>query len=163
MITFKKIKSNDLQKIYNLASDIWNDNYLGIITKEQVSYMLHMMYRPERIQEDINNNYQWEFVYNDKELIGYLSYVIKNDKKVFLSKLYLNNKSQGLGFGKKMLERVFDYGIANKCNAVYLTVNKNNEKGIRAYNGTGFKVIREEITDIGGGYVMDDYVFEIEL
>jgi ribosomal protein S18 acetylase RimI-like enzyme len=160
MTQFIKITPKDLQSTFELASEIWHDNYIGIITQEQVDYMLHMMYRPKKIKEDINNNYQWELVYQENAPIGYLSYVIKNDNRVFLSKIYLKNKSQGLGIGKKMLHRVIEYAKLNKCKAVYLTVNKNNIKGIRAYKGTGFKIISEEVTDIGDGYVMDDYIFE---
>jgi ribosomal protein S18 acetylase RimI-like enzyme len=160
MIKYIAINQNNLQKTQTLAREIWNDNYIGIITQEQVDYMLHLMYSPKKIKEDINNNYQWELVYKENTLVGYLSYVIKNDNRVFLSKIYLKNNFQGLGIGKKMIHRVSEYAKLNKCKAVYLTVNKNNIKGIRAYKGTGFKIIDEEITDIGKGYVMDDYIFE---
>ncbi len=160
MIKYITINQNDLKKTKSLAREIWHDNYIGIITQEQVDYMLNLMYRPEKIKEDINNNYQWELVYKENTPVGYLSYVIKNDNRVFLSKIYLKNNFQGLGIGKKMIHRVSEYAKLNKCKAVYLTVNKNNIKGIRAYKGTGFKIIDEEITDIGKGYIMDDYIFE---
>ena len=43
---------------------------------------------------------------------------------------------------------------------MYLTVNKHNELAIRAYRGTGFDVIDSVETDIGEGFVMDDYIME---
>ena len=43
---------------------------------------------------------------------------------------------------------------------MYLTVNKHNELGVRAYNGTGFEVIDAVETDIGEGFIMDDYIME---
>ena len=43
---------------------------------------------------------------------------------------------------------------------MYLTVNKGNDLGIRAYKGTGFQIVEAVVTDIGEGFVMDDYVME---
>ena len=44
--------------------------------------------------------------------------------------------------------------------ALYLTVNKHNELGIRAYRAKGFETIDAVETDIGEGFVMDDYIME---
>ena len=43
---------------------------------------------------------------------------------------------------------------------MYLTVNKHNELGIRAYRGKGFETIDAVETDIGHGFIMDDYIME---
>ena len=43
---------------------------------------------------------------------------------------------------------------------MYLTVNKGNDLGIRAYLGTGFRTIDAVETDIGNGFIMDDYIME---
>ena len=44
--------------------------------------------------------------------------------------------------------------------SIELNVNKNNETtGI--YEKLGFKRIRSEVIDIGKGFVMDDYVYEL--
>ena len=159
MTTFKLINNNDFQQAYQLASEIWNDNYIGIISQEQINYMLNLMYNPERLQQDLDEGYQWEFIYHNNNLIGYIAYVIKSTR-VFLSKIYLKTSAQGIGLGKLALGRVTEYAKSNNCKAVYLTVNKGNIKGIRAYKKSGFTITTEEITDIGNGYVMDDYVFE---
>ena len=46
---------------------------------------------------------------------------------------------------------------------VYLTVNKYNKHTIDVYNHCGYKTIRSEQTNIGKGYIMDDYVMELTL
>jgi ribosomal protein S18 acetylase RimI-like enzyme len=43
---------------------------------------------------------------------------------------------------------------------LWLQVNKKNAAAIRFYQSAGFEVIREAAFDIGGGFVMDDYVIE---
>ena len=39
-------------------------------------------------------------------------------------------------------------------------MNKHNEMAIRAYKAKGFEVIDAVETDIGDGYIMDDYIME---
>lgn len=163
MTGFKSIQNDQFQEVFNLASEIWNDNYRNMISQNQIDYMLNLMYNPERIQQDLNEGYIWELIYHNDEVVGYLAYVIKNDHRVFLSKIYLKTSAQGLGIGKLALERIKNYTKNNQCKAVYLTVNKGNEKGIRAYKRAGFTIIAEEVTDIGSGYVMDDYIFEFPI
>ena len=43
---------------------------------------------------------------------------------------------------------------------MYLTVNKRNDLGVRAYLGTGFEITDAVETDIENGFVMDDYIME---
>ena len=43
---------------------------------------------------------------------------------------------------------------------VYLTVNKNNKTAIRAYEKNGFVITTSVVTDIGQGFVMDDYIMK---
>lgn len=162
MTSFHPI-SNQFQHVFQLASEIWNDNYKGIISQNQIDYMLDMMYKPERVQQDLDDGYQWKFIYYNNNIVGYTAFVLKEDNRVFLSKIYLKTSVQGLGIGKLTLKHIKDYAKKNNATAIYLTVNKSNVKGIRAYKNSGFHIINEEVTDIGNGYVMDDYIFEHQI
>ena len=62
-----------------------------------------------------------------------------------------------------MLEKVFEEARDNGKSEVYLTVNKHNDHAIDVYKKKGFTVTDEVVTDIGGGYVMDDYIMTYEL
>jgi ribosomal protein S18 acetylase RimI-like enzyme len=42
--------------------------------------------------------------------------------------------------------------------SLWLQVNKQNTGAIRFYRSVGFEVVREAVFEIGGGFVMDDYV-----
>jgi ribosomal protein S18 acetylase RimI-like enzyme len=42
--------------------------------------------------------------------------------------------------------------------AVWLQVNKRNAGAIGAYRKAGFDIINEAVFEIGGGFVMDDYL-----
>ena len=42
-----------------------------------------------------------------------------------------------------------------------MTVNRNNTGSVAAYEKMGFQKVREQVAEIGGGYVMDDYIMEL--
>ena len=46
---------------------------------------------------------------------------------------------------------------------ITLTVNKYNFVAVCAYEKLGFTRIGEAETDIGDGYIMDDYLYEFEV
>lgn len=50
-----------------------------------------------------------------------------------------------------------------KLGYVYLTVNKGNERAIKVYEKFGFIKTDSIVTDIGNGYVMDDYVYRLDV
>ena len=84
------------------------------------------------------------------------------DGRLFLSKVYLLHEARGQGRFRQMLEYL--RGLCREVGArtIWLTVNRRNERAIGAYRRTGFREVRAQVTDIGGGYVMDDYVMELE-
>ncbi|HET6492932.1 MAG TPA: GNAT family N-acetyltransferase, partial [Burkholderiales bacterium] len=49
------------------------------------------------------------------------------------------------------------------CSRVVLAVNRNNCNAIGAYLKHGFRVRGSQIKDIGGGFVMDDYLMAREI
>ena len=49
------------------------------------------------------------------------------------------------------------------CQRLQLRVNKANATAIRAYQRFGFAIIEDICTDIGSGFVMDDYRMELAL
>ena len=46
------------------------------------------------------------------------------------------------------------------CTRLQLRVNKANASAIRAYCRAGFTFVEDVCTDIGNGFVMDDYRLE---
>lgn len=62
-----------------------------------------------------------------------------------------------------MLEYIFEIAKRQCYQSVYLTCNKHNSNSLAVYEKKGFKKIDEDVTDIGNGYVMDDYIYEYTL
>ena len=49
----------------------------------------------------------------------------------------------------------------NNLQSLVLTVNKHNQTAIDAYHKYGFEITRDSIVDIGGGFIMNDYLMTL--
>lgn len=162
-ITLKPAKeSKDITYLADLAKNIWVEHYQSIISIEQVNYMLDKFQSVDSIKSAINNdNYHYDFIVNsDNDSVGYIAYKLDNEK-VFVSKFYILKEYRSKGYGKKAIAKIKEFAKCNGKKAIYVTVNKKNINSLKAYDKFGFKNINSVVSDIGGGYVMDDYVLEL--
>ncbi|MCB1208315.1 MAG: GNAT family N-acetyltransferase [Verrucomicrobiales bacterium] len=160
---FRRIDATELPTVCKLAREIWREYYPGIITPEQVEYMLSVWYEPNSMAREMVARGTWFALIDAKGYgeIGYLSFEQLPGKPIlFLNKLYLKPELQGRGIGAAALRWVADRCADLRCEAVQLRVNKSNVKAIRSYLRAGFSIIEEVCTDIGSGYFMDDYVMQ---
>lgn len=153
MAEFKKV--NDIKELASLASSIWHEYWTCILTPEQIDYMVKNFQSEKAIKNQIENeNYTYYFIIKDGAKAGYFGI---SDKKeyLFLSKLYIKKEYRHQGLGKKAFEKIKE--LAND-KPIRLTVNKYNTNTINAYKKWGFEIIDAVVTDIGSGFVMDDYI-----
>jgi len=156
---------NDLPAIAGLAGVIWRAHYPGIISAEQIEYMLAKMYALETLREEIlQQAIRYERLLMDEELAGFASHGPTDQPKLFkLHKLYLHPACQGRGLGSLLLGHCERAAARLGAERLMLTVNKRNTKAMTAYQRNGFAVKDSVITAIGRGFVMDDYVMVKEL
>jgi ribosomal protein S18 acetylase RimI-like enzyme len=148
----------DIPLIRQLAHEIWHANYPGIISLEQIDFMLGWMYSPAEIESQLQGGVHWELVEKDGAAIGFVSYGLEPDHRVKLHKLYIVNSSQRQGIGRALLDHVMTAAAKLGGSEVWMQVNKKNTKAIAAYKKAGFHVAKEATFDIGHGYIMDDYL-----
>lgn len=144
------------------ASDVFIDYYTALIGKAQASYMADKFLSTNAINKLIEDGAIFKIVLDNFEPVGFTEY-IKEEDKVFLSKLYVRKDKRNKGIGRFMLDDCIEYTKANNLDKIYLTVNKGNTKTIAKYEHIGFKQIDSVITDIGNNYVMDDYIMQLTL
>jgi diamine N-acetyltransferase len=163
-ISFRTAGEADIPLIQDLSSRIWREHYPGIITHDQIEYMLGKMYAANTIRDEIENQgYRYMLVLAGSEPAGFIAYVHEPAKQVVkVSKLYLLPSLHGKGIGRKILQYVKDDALRMDARAIYLFVNKNNVKAIAAYERFGFKKAEAVVTDIGSGFVMDDFRMVLE-
>lgn len=151
-------KDSDISIIQALAKEIWTEHYMSIIGQEQVDYMLNKFQSKNAIAAAIQDGYVYYIAYYDNIPCGYSA--IKLDNSVFLSKFYVKKPLRGHGLGNAMMSTILAYASDNHAKRIWLTCNKYNEKTLKVYKKLGFSVVDEVVNDIGGGFVMDDFVLE---
>ncbi|MEQ1861656.1 MAG: GNAT family N-acetyltransferase [Chthoniobacteraceae bacterium] len=156
MIAFRRATTADVPLLRDLAERIWRAYYPVIIGAEQVEYMLARMYSAETILREMNDGVVWELATLDAETIGFLS--VTPDAHAKLNKLYLLPELHGRGLGAAMIEHACVVATEHGATELWLQVNKRNERALRAYERAGFRRVKEAVFDIGGEFVMDDYV-----
>jgi len=79
-----------------------------------------------------------------------------------LHKLYLLAEMHGRGLGSRLLQHVEQEIQAGQVPADSFR-EQTQHPAIAVYRRNGFVIAESVITDIGGGFVMDDYVMAKEL
>lgn len=156
-----KVGLNDLVIIKELAQDIWPNTYKSILGENQLNYMLELIYSEDSLQKQLQAGHQFYLLKKEEGVVGFLDVQINCCSTNFLKvhKLYLLPICQGKGYGVEVLNEVFDIAKDNQQSGVFLNVNKYN-KALYFYKKIGFEILKEEVIDIGNGYVMDDYVMQ---
>jgi ribosomal protein S18 acetylase RimI-like enzyme len=153
-------RQDELPAVQRLAGVIWRAHYPGIITPEQIDYMLERGYALDVLGGFLaRSDRGLELAKVDGELTGFAAWYITDDpREAKLDKLYILRAQQRRGIGARLIERVAERAQAVGAMELILNVNKNNGQAIRAYEKRGFAIREAVVNDIGHGYVMDDYV-----
>lgn len=163
----KIVPNTDFQftTIRDIAFEVWPKTYGTILTKEQLDYMLKMMYSVAALQEqETLKQHHFVLIYSNDEAVGFASFEhnVNHSGKTKIHKIYILSTQQGKGTGKTLVEYIEQQALAFGDKALFLNVNKYNS-AIQFYQKIGFEIAKDEVIDIGNGFVMDDYVMEKQL
>lgn len=154
------IEVTDIKCLAQLASDIWHEYWTKILTPEQIDYMIENFQSEPAIKKQLKQeNYIYFFININDENAGYIGLSKKKDY-LFLSKLYIIKQMRHSGIGSTSFEFIKNFAQKYNYKKIILTVNKYNTNTIKAYHKWGFNIVDSVVTDIGNGFVMDDYVME---
>ena len=162
-MTIRPARVGDIVVIMELAERIWRTSYAGMISDEQIDFMLGWMYAAGEIEDQMSRGVRWGMGEIDGGAVGYFSFEKEADGRVKISKVYLLESAQRRGLGRAMLEFIGGEALAMGATSLWLQVNKRNTVAMGAYRKAGFAVTGEGIFSIGGGYVMDDYLMSKEI
>ncbi|MBX9812844.1 MAG: GNAT family N-acetyltransferase [Burkholderiales bacterium] len=154
----------DVERVSALAAGIWRTHYPGIISATQIEYMLAQRYDPRVMREELQrDDVWWDKLLAGNEIIGFSSYFLSGPCEMKLDKLYVRQDRQRRGYGGMLVEHACAVARERGCSWLVLAVNRNNANAISAYGKYGFKIRGAVVKDIGGGFVMDDYIMEKRL
>ncbi len=160
MLAVTKATAADIPLIRRLTYDIWPKTYSDIISREQIDYMLELMYNPAVLQKQMEEEgCTFILVHEDAEPVAFASYNETEPGLWKLNKIYILASQQGKGTGKFIISYIVDEIKTKGARAMQLQVNRQN-KAKSFYEKLGFKIIQTADFDIGNGYFMKDYVME---
>lgn len=151
-------------ELRDLADRIWRAVYPGIITADQIDYMLERMYSPEAVMRDVSAGIAYRWIETGEARAGFLAHdALRPGTDTFLHKCYVDPGRHRRGIGTSALSLIVEEATASGCTGIGLRVNRENENAISFYRKNGFEILREDCADIGGGYVMDDFILRLAL
>jgi len=164
ILNFIELKTPEsLQIIRDIAAGIWPETFREILSPEQISYMMEMMYAPAVMEKEFADGCHFDIVCIDDAPAGYMVYSAYAPETAKLHKLYLLSRYHGQGIGSAMLDYVADQARKLGFKSLLLNVNKHNAKAIKAYERNNFTTVEAVKIDIGNGFFMDDFVMKKEL
>lgn len=156
----------DQQDLTAMAAEIWGEYWPAHIGQAQTDYMIEQYQSLEAIQRDMaHHGYEYWFLVDENgNRVGYTGgHDEPETNRFFISKIYIYAHERGKHYTSKVVSFYVDLCRNRGWRAMYLTVNKYNELGVRAYKGNDFKIIDSVETDIGEGFIMDDFIMEKEV
>lgn len=149
--------AEDYNTVRSIADAVMHEAFDESTPEGQIDYMIDIALSDKAIAENKRNSeYSYKLFYLNGEVAGFCAYCPARYLKpeytegTFLSKIYI------LGFARR--KRITSKLLDSLRRPVYLTVKRDNAQSINIYKHCGFKIVESVSTDIGEGYVTDDFV-----
>lgn len=154
------LEDGDVEAVSVLAREIWHAHYPGVISVAQIEYMLAQRYDPQVIRAELALPDVWWYKLTlEQRIVAYAALQREaGGVAMKIDKLYVHPLQQRRGCGGRLIAKAVAAARAQGCRELVLAVNRNNAPAIATYHKHGFTVREAVVRDIGGGFVMDDYV-----
>jgi len=159
------VQAEHLPALSELAGVVWRACYPGVISPEQIEFMLARMYDHDTLRDEITHQgIRFYRLLVAGQFSGFASIGPTEKPGVMkLHKLYLLPELHGRGLGSRLLEYCQTEARRLGARRLILAVNKRNAPALAAYRRNGFAVQESVRADIGGGFVMDDFIMGKDL
>lgn len=156
MMQLRIANLSDAALISRLAHEIWPITYAGVISEEQVTFMLDASYTIRSIDNQMEAGHQFFILEVANIPQGFASISKETELEYKLHKLYINPDMHKKGAGKFFLSAIEAYLKEKGAKQMLLNVNRNNTARF-FYEKMGYSII--EVVDIPYfKYVLNDYV-----
>lgn len=166
-VQLKKVETQEqIGSLCRIAERVWHLTYDDLVPEGQVEYMLDKFQSPHAVKDQMARlNYRYYLIACDGQDAGFVGFSPRYEgrEEMFLSKVYLLPEYRGQGAVSKAFALVEQETRREGLSRIRLTVNKGNAHAVEVYQHYGFHTVEKVETDIGSGYVMDDYIMVKEL
>jgi ribosomal protein S18 acetylase RimI-like enzyme len=156
-IKIHDMQPHDVNAVSEMAARIWRNHYVpDIVSAEQIAFMLPRVASPQAFAAQLadKNRRLWLVRIGDMPA-GYAGVEDKGGGHWFIDKLYVDNSLQRTGLGFALLSHCINTLTPKQ---LMLRVNRKNINAINFYFKHGFVIDSLNVLDIGGGFVMDDFI-----
>ncbi len=158
----KRVETEEeIEALCKIAQRVWHLTYDPLLPQGQVEYMLDKFQSPHAVKDQTARlNYRYYMIVCDGQNAGFVGFSPRYEgrEELFLSKVYLLPEFRGHGAVKAAFALVEAEAEKEGLDTVRLTVNKGNAHAVEVYRHYGFETVEKVKTDIGSGYVMDDFI-----
>ncbi|WP_448701767.1 GNAT family N-acetyltransferase [Mucilaginibacter sp. AW1-3] len=160
-VHIREASLTDVEAICQIAHKTWWPTYSSILSAEQLTFMLGVLYNHEKISTQVQTGEQTFLILTeDDQVVAFAAYSVREENPDIykLHKLYCLPQTQGKGYGKVLINEVISRVIAAGKNVLQLNVNRfNNARTF--YEKMGFGIVYQEDIAIGD-YWMNDFVMQ---
>jgi GNAT superfamily N-acetyltransferase len=159
-----RLTLDEMQYVRHIAYQTWPSTFKEILTPEQIQYMLEWMYNLDTLKQQYYRGQHFYAVKENDTYIGFTAIELNYPEKetVKVHKLYVLPEYQGKGIGRALVNHAHELALGAKMKTILLNVNRFNP-AVAFYQKYGFRTLKEEVIDIGNGFIMDDFVMVFEL
>lgn len=148
----------DIPTINQLAHETWWPTYTGVLSEEQISFMLKHLYSEDALKMQMNEGMTFLIVERSETPVAFAAYSLKEPENLVykLEKLYILPSEQGKGTGKTLIFEVMKIAKGLGGKILELNVHRNNP-AYHFYKKLGFDVYKT--VDIPyKQFVLNDYI-----
>lgn len=170
-LTITVARVSDIPEIKSLSDIMFRAAYADFLSSGQIEYMLENMYTEKSFADIVSDPDKALFVALECDRkIGYLSVCRDGNTPsghplFHLQRIYLLPECQGKGYGRDMFTFLVNY-LKDICPEtkfrIELNVNRRN-RAVGFYEAMGMYCSRTEDIEIGEGYMMEDYIYAIDV
>jgi ribosomal protein S18 acetylase RimI-like enzyme len=127
---------HDFEPVTKLCQQEWHN----LFTIPFDSGMLHRMFALRKSGDPTQSDKQLliNVLKADKQVIGFVTYFMKNPKTVHLELLAIDKEQRGNGYGTQLLNHVAQFGTKIGAQNLQLFVLNHNKRGFDFYHRLGF-------------------------
>lgn len=155
--------SEQILLLAQTAAEVWHEHFISILQEQQINYMVDKFQSADAVTEQIEKQgYRYFLLLLEGSVIGYTGFRTEGNR-MFLSKIYILKQYRKKGYASETFAFLEEMCRGMDLISIWLTVNRNNLDSIQVYERLGFDKTKTQVTDIGNGFVMDDYIMEKQL
>lgn len=163
MVEIRKATWIDLPHVQEIVYETWPVAYGEILSEAQLKFMLETFYNLPALEQTIEHGHAYYIAFEGTTAIGFIGIQAFPERdELKLHKFYVLPQFQGKGIGNVLFEKAVLETKKHGFSRFFLNVNRFN-KAIQYYESKGMRICKEEDISIGNGYLMEDYVMELEL